>query len=62
MLCRKGQQCLHGLGQKEVEVEEMNLEMGSSPPLPPSQEQDPLSSVGPLPPYLLPPPDPAAGE
>ena len=40
----------------------MNLEIGSSPPLPPSQEQDPLTSVGPLPPHLLPPPDPAAGE
>ena len=40
-----------------MEMEEMNLELGSSPPLPPPQEQDPLPSVGPL----LPPPDPAAG-
>ena len=39
-------------------MEEMNLELGSSP----SQEQDPLPSVGPLPPHLLSPPDPAAGE
>ena len=43
-------------------MEEMNLELGSSPPLPPSQEQDPLPSVGPLPPHLLSPPDPTAGE
>ena len=53
MLCRKGQQCQQGLGQKEVEVEmeEINQELGSSPPLPPPQEQDLLSSVGPL--YLI---------
>ena len=62
MLCRKGRQCQQGLGQKEVEMEEMNMELDSSPPLPPSQEQDPLPSVGPLPPHLLPPPDHAAGE
>ena len=43
-------------------MEEMNLELGSFPPLPPSQEQDPLPFMGPLPPHLLPPPDPAAGE
>ena len=34
---------------------------GSSPPLRPPHELDPLPSVGPLPPHLLPPPDPAAG-
>ena len=39
-------------------MEEINLELGSSPPLPPSHEQDPLPSVGPL----LPSPNPAAGE
>ena len=43
-------------------MEEMNLELDSSPPLPPSQKQDPLPSLGPLPPHLLPPPDPAARE
>ena len=43
-------------------MEEMNLELGSSPPLSPSQEQDPLPLVGPLPPHLLSPPDPAVGE
>ena len=49
-----------------MEMEEINQELGSSPPLPPPQEQDPLPSVGPLlPPQLsplLPPPDPATGE
>ena len=43
-------------------MEEINLELGSSPPLPPSQEQDALPSVGPLLPPLLPPPDLAVGE
>ena len=43
-------------------MEEINQELGSSPPLPPPQEQDPLPSVGPLLPPLLPPPSPAAGE
>ena len=43
-------------------MEEMNLELGSSPPLPPSQEQDPLPSMGPLPHHLLPPLAPAVGE
>ena len=62
MLCRKGRQCQQRLGQKEVEMEEINLELGSSSPLPPSQEQDPLPPVGPLLPPLLPPPDPTAGE
>ena len=37
-----------------MEMEEINQELGSSPP----QEQDPLPLVGPL----LPPPDPTAGE
>ena len=37
-------------------MEDMNLELGSSPPLAPSQEQVPLPSVGPLPIHLLPPP------
>ena len=53
-----------GAGQKEVEVEteEINHELGSSPPLPPPQEQDPHPSGGPLLSHLEPPPDPAAGE
>ena len=64
MLCMKGQQCQQGLGQREVEVEieEINQELGSSPPLPPPQDQDPLPSVGPLLPPLLPPPGPTTGE
>ena len=37
-------------------MEEINLELGSFPPLPPSQEQDPLLAMGPLPNHLLPPP------
>ena len=41
-------------------MEAINLELGSSPPPPASQEQDLLPSVGPLPHHLLPPP--AAGE
>ena len=53
-----------------MEMEEINQELGSSPPLPPPHEQDSLPSVGPLlPPLLspllpppLPPPDPADGE
>ena len=63
-MCRKGQQCQQGLWEKEVDVEmeEINQELGSSSPLPPPQEQDPLPSVGPLLPPLLPPPNPAAGE
>ena len=43
-------------------MKEMNLELGSSPPLPPSQEQDPLPSVGPLLHHLLPLPATPAGE
>ena len=64
MLCRKGRQCQHGRGQREVEVEmeEINQELGSSPPLPPPQGQDPLPSVGPLLPHLLHPSGPATGE
>ena len=64
MLCRKDRQCQQGLRQREVEVEmeEINQELGSSPPLPPPQEQDPLPSVGPLLPHLQPPPSPATGE
>ena len=49
-----------GVGVVEVEMEEMKLELGSSPPPPPPLEQDALSSVGPMPHHLLPPP--AAGE
>ena len=62
MLCRKGRHCQQGLGQREaeVEMEEINQEPGSSLPLPPPQEQDPLPSVGPLLPHLLHPPGPAA--
>ena len=64
MLWRKGRQCQQGLGKREVEVEmeEINQELGSSPPLPPPQEHDPLPSVGPLLPHLLYPPGPTAGE
>ena len=63
MLYMKGRQCQQGLGPKEVEeeMEEMNLALGSSQPLPPPQEQDPLPSRGPLLPHLVPPPDPAIG-
>ena len=43
-------------------MEEMNLELGSSPLLPPSEGQDPLPSMGPLLHHLLPPPAPGAGE
>ena len=43
-------------------MEKINQELGSSPPLPPPQEQDPLLSVGPLLPHLQPPLGPAAGE
>ena len=43
-------------------MKEINQELGSSPPLPPPQEQDPLPSVGPLLPHLLHPIGPATGE
>ena len=43
-------------------MEEINQELGSSPPLPPPQEQDHLPSVGPLLPHLLHPPGLTAGE
>ena len=64
MLCRKGRHYQRGLGQREAEVEmdEINQELGSSPPLPPPQEQDHLPSVGPLLPHLLHLPSPAARE
>ena len=45
-----------------MESEEINQELGSSPPLPPPQEQDPLPSGGPLLSHLVPTSDPAAGE
>ena len=45
-----------------MEMEEINQELGSSPLLPPPQEQDPLPSGGPLLSHLVPPPDPAVGE
>ena len=45
-----------------METEEINQELGSSPSLPPPQEQDPLPSGGPLIPHPVPPPDPATGE
>ena len=45
-----------------MEMEEINQELGSSPPLRPPREQDPLPSGGPLLPHLVPPPDPTAGE
>ena len=59
----KGRQCQQGLGPKEVEeeMEEMNLELGSSPPLPPPQEQNHLPLGDPLLPHMVPPPNPAAG-
>ena len=58
----KGQECQQGLGLKEVEeeVEEKNLALGSSPPLP--QEQDHLPSGDPQLPHLVPPPGPTAGR
>ena len=64
MLCRKGRQCQQGLGQREVEVEieEIDQELGSSAPLPPPQQQDHLPSVGPLLPHLLHTPGPTSGE
>ena len=43
----------------EEEMEETNLALGSSLPLP--QEQDHLPSGDPLLPHLVPPPSPAAG-
>ena len=43
-------------------MEETNSELGFSPSLPPPQEQDHLPLVGPLPPHLLHPFSPAAGE
>ena len=43
-------------------MEEMNLELGSSPPLRLPQEQDPLPSGSPLLPHLVPPPGPTVGE
>ena len=59
----KGQECQQGLGPKEVveEMEEINLALGSSPPLPLPQEQDHLPSGDPLLPHLVPPPGPAIG-
>ena len=59
----KGQECLQGLGLKEVEeeIEETNMALGSSPPLPPPQEQDHLPSGDPLLPHMVPPPGPATG-
>ena len=45
-----------------MEMEEINQELGSSPSLPPPQEQDPLTSRGPLLPHLLHPHGLAAGE
>ena len=59
----KGRECQQGLWPKEVEeeMEEMNLELGSSPPLPPPREQDHLTSGGPLLPHPVPPPGPTAG-
>ena len=58
-----GWECQQGLWLKEVdkEMEEINLALGSSPPLPPPREQDHLSSRSPLPPHLVPPPGPTAG-
>ena len=43
-------------------MEEINQELGFSPPLPQPQEQDPLPSVGPLLCQMLPPPGPDVGE
>ena len=63
MLYIKGHECQRVLGPKEVEeeMEEINLEFGSSPPLPPPQKQDHLLSGDRLLPHLVPPPGPAAG-
>ena len=43
-------------------MEDMNLALGSSLPLPPPQEQDNLPSGGPPLSHLVPPPNPATGE
>ena len=58
-----GRECRLKLGSNEVEeeMEEINLALGSSPPLPPPREQDHFSSGSPLPPHLLPSPGPTAG-
>ena len=45
-----------------METEEINQELGSSPPLPPPQKHDPHPSGGPLLSHLVPPPDPTVGE
>ena len=59
-----GRECQQGLWLMDVkeEMEEINLALGSSPPLPPHWEQDHLSSGSPLPPHLLPPPGLIVGE
>ena len=44
-----------------METEEINHELGSSPPLTPPLEQDPHPSGGPLLSHLVHPPDPTAG-
>ena len=44
-----------------METEEINHELGSSPPLPPPLEQNPHPSGAPSVSHLVPPPDPAAG-
>ena len=58
-----GRGCQQGLWLKEVEeeMEEINLALGSSPPLPPPREKDHLSSRSHLPPHPVLPPGPAAG-
>ena len=43
-----------------METEEINHDLGSSPPLTPPLEQDLYPSGGPLLSHLVPPPDPAA--
>ena len=61
MLYMMGRECQQGLWLKQVEeeMEEIYLELASSPSQ--AQEHDYLSYGSPLPPGLVPPPGPTAG-
>ena len=58
-----GRECQQGLWLKDgdEEMEEINLALGSSPPLSLPREQDHLPTRDHLLPHLVPPPSPAAG-